>query len=215
MELTVHLFVSLDGVVQGPGSPDEDPSGGFTRGGWLVPHVDDEFGEVVDGWFARTGELLFGRTTYDMMQAYWPQVTDGGGRAASMLNGRPKHVVTSHPDDLAPWAGATALAGDPVAGVRALKSREAADGGELQVHGCAGLVQTLLAAGLVDELRTLTFPTVVGAGKRLMEPGLPTSTWRLVDSSITSAGAVAARYRPTDHTGPGAFVVRDGRETVA
>jgi dihydrofolate reductase len=215
MELTVHLFVSLDGVVQGPGSPEEDTSGGFTRGGWLVPYVDDDFGVAVDGWFERTGELLFGRTTYDLMQGYWPQVTDSGGRAGEALNRLPKHVVTSHPDDLGPWSAAAPLAGEPIAAVRALKARAAANGGELQVHGCAMLARTLLAAGLVDELRTLTFPTVVGAGKRLLEPGLPPSSWQLTTCSATGSGAVAARYRPTAEAGTGTFVVRDGREAVA
>ncbi|WP_336920928.1 dihydrofolate reductase family protein [Aquipuribacter sp. SD81] len=212
MELTIHLFTSLDGVVQGPGSPDEDRSGGFDRGGWLVPLMGEGFGEVVDGWFARTGELLFGRRTYDLMQSYWPHVTDDGGLAGEALNARPKHVVTSHPDDLAPWQGAAPLRGDLVAGVRALKGREADGGGELQVHGCATLVQALLREGLVDEVRTLVFPTVVGAGKRLFEPGLPPSTWRLVEATPTASGAVAARYRPVAHAGAGEFVVEDGRE---
>lgn len=127
MKLTVHTFVSLDGVMQGPGGPEEDTSGGFERGGWMVPFGDAEFGAIVDDWFSRTGELLLGRTTYDIFAAYWPQVTDPAERVAAVLNTAPKHVVSNSLTDPT-WVGTTVISGtqdEVVAAIRALKDRRA------------------------------------------------------------------------------------------
>lgn len=209
MRLTVHMFQTLDGVVQGPGAPDEDRSGGFEHGGWLVPFGDEVFGEVVSGWFTRAGALLYGRVTFEMMRAYWPQVTDPDDVVARAINGLPRYVVSSTLTDPA-WPGTTVLPGDPVEAVRALKEQP---GDELQVHGSAALVQALLGAGLVDELRVLTFPVVLGRGKRLVEPGAPASGLSLVASRVTSTGVVYAEYTPAPLQ-VGGFTVEDGREVA-
>jgi dihydrofolate reductase len=209
MKLTVHTFVTLDGVMQGPGGPDEDRSGGFAHGGWVVPFVDGDFGAIVEGWFGRAGEILLGRTTYDMMRAFWTEVTDPADAVAAALNGLPKHVVSTTLADPT-WAGTTVIADDVVAAVRALKERP---GGELQVHGSHGLVRTLHAAGLVDEYRILTFPVVVGPGKRLFpDDGAPTG-FVPVASAVTGRGVVYQALRPSP-LAVGEVVVEDGREVL-
>jgi len=210
MKLTVHTFASLDGVMQGPGSPEEDPSGGFDRGGWIVQFMDEDFGRVVDSWFARTTELLFGRTTYDLMAGYWPQVTDPDNPVAAVLNGRPKHLVSRTVTEPS-WANTVSvIADDVVDGVRALKNRP---GEELQVHGGWQLVQALHEAGLVDEYRIIEFPVVVGQGKRLFPDGTTASTFDVVQTEVFSSGAVYRALRPTPFT-RGAFSVEDGKETT-
>src|SRR5699024_5701021 len=161
MKLTVHTFVTLDGVMQSPGAPQEDTTGGFDRGGWTVPYVDEDFGRIVTDWFTRTTELLYGRRTYDVMAAHWPQVTDPDDVVATTLNARPKHVVSTTLTNPT-WHNTVSLVRDDVvATVRALKERA---GEELQVHGSWQLVQTLHRAGLVDEYRVIEFPVVVGGG---------------------------------------------------
>jgi dihydrofolate reductase len=194
MKLTIHEFLTIDGVMQGPGGAEEDTSGGFERGGWLVPHVDRDFGEIVTSWFERTEAILLGRTTFMLMRGYWPQVTDPDNLVAAALNGLPKYLVSStvtEPD----WGDTTVLSGDPVEEVRALKERE---GGELQVHGSWQLASTLHVAGLVDEYRLLRFPVTVGAGKRLFTEDAPAQGFELLESRTTSAGVVYTRLEPTD-----------------
>jgi dihydrofolate reductase len=209
MKLTVHMFVTLDGVVQGPGAPDEDTSGGFDRGGWVVPFVDDGFGRIVDSWFAEADEILFGRTTYQMMAGFWPQVTDPADRVAATLNRLPKHVVSTTLADPA-WSGTTVVGGDVVAAVAALKERP---GRELQVHGSCGLVHTLHDAGLVDEYRLLVFPVVLGAGKRLFPEGCATAGYTLAAHDTTPAGLTYQVLRPAAFS-TGGIVVEDGREVI-
>lgn len=211
MKLTVTTFISLDGVMQGPGAPDEDTSNGFEQGGWLVPFVDEDFNRFVAAIFERTGEFLLGRTTYDLMYPYWSQVTDPEKEGAAKLNNLPKHVVTSRPDDL-PWNNSHPVTGDVVEAIRQLKERP---GDELQVHGSYQLIQTLLGAGLVDELNVLIFPVVLGEGKRLFEPGSPPASMKLTSSETSSTGGIFAVYQPTGTPVRGAFAVRDGTETVA
>ena len=199
MRLTVHEFVTLDGVVQGPGGPDEDTTGGFTAGGWVVPYVDDAFGEIVDGWFARTTALLFGRTTFELMRGFWPEVTDPDHRTAHALNTLPKYVVSRTLADPG-WEPTTVLAGDPVEEVARLKERLGDGPGELQVHGCARLAAALHAAGLVDEYRLMVFPVTVGAGKRLFGPDAAPSGFRVLGSRDTPAGVVHTALGPTPFT---------------
>ena len=210
MRLTVHAFLSLDGVMQSPGSPAEDPSGGFTNGGWLVPYGnDEEFGDIVTSWFARTEALLFGRLTFELMRGFWPQITDPADPVASALNSLPKFVVSNTLTD-AGWDPTTVLTGDPVEAVTQLKARP---GGELQIHGCARLAATLHAAGLVDEYRLLTFPVTVGAGKRLFAPDAPPSGFRLLDTRTTPSGAVYSVLQPTPFA-RGDIPIEDGHEAT-
>jgi dihydrofolate reductase len=217
MELSVHTFISLDGVMQGPGGVQEDPSNGFERGGWLVPHSAEGQLNPVDGWFRHADAILLGRTTFDMMRTYWSQVTDPDNLVATALNTWQKYVVSSDISDVdAAWGNTTVLRGDVVEQVRRLKEQP---GGELQVHGSWQLVRTLHDAGLVDTYRLLQFPVVVGDGKRLFADGATPATYRITESEVLSggAGAVSLTLRQAEFgsTGTGEFVVRDGKEAIA
>nr|WP_255364680.1 dihydrofolate reductase family protein [Alloactinosynnema sp. L-07] len=209
IKLTVHTFVSFDGVMQGPGAPEEDPSGGFTLGGWLVPHVDDDFGRVVDHWFGHADEILLGRSTYDMMYPFWSQITEPDNVVATKLNMLPKHVVSTTLTDPA-WNNTTVIASDVVAAVAALKDRP---GRELQVHGSWRLVRTLHDAGLVDEYRVLVFPVVLGMGKRLFPEGATPSGLTLVHSEATSTGVTYHVLLPRPLTA-GTITIEDGAEVL-
>lgn len=210
MRLTLHTFLSLDGVMQGPGGADEDTSGGFERGGWLVPYVDDDFGEIVDGWFRGADAILLGRTTYDMMFPYWSQVTDPDNLVAEKLNGLPKYVASRTLTD-PEWQHTTVLSGDVLDRVRAIKEQP---GGELQVHGSCLLARDLHAAGLIDEYRLLVFPVVVGQGKRLFTDGMPAHGFAVTEARTTATGATYTALTPTPFSTAGTFVVVDGKETV-
>ncbi|MEV0716148.1 dihydrofolate reductase family protein [Asanoa sp. NPDC050611] len=190
MRVTVTEFVSLDGVSQGPGSPDEDRSGDFTRGGWLTPHADARFIEAAAHWLSLADGLLLGRRTYEEFAAAWPDITDPDDPFTERMNGLPKYVVTSTLS-AAPWQPATLLR---FADVAALRARE---GRELQVHGSARLGNALLAAGLVDAVRLVVAPTVVGAGRRLFDhPGRAVGM-RLVGHEATPAGMLLLEYETT------------------
>lgn len=211
MQLSVNIFLSLDGVMQGPGAVDEDTSGGFDRGGWLVPHSDDDMSRVVAGWFTRADAILLGRRTYQMMRAYWSEVTDPDNGVAVALNTYPKHVVSSTLDDAAAgWTGTSVVRGDLLDAVRRLKEQP---GRELQVHGSCRLARTLHDAGLVDLYRLLYFPVVVGKGNRLFDDGAAPSSFRLDGSEVLASGAVALTLAPTAFD-TGDYVVRAGREAV-
>lgn len=210
MQLTTHTFLTLDGVMQGPAGAKEDRSGGFTRGGWLVPHVDQDFGEIVSRWFARAEAILLGRSTFMAMRDYWTQVTDPNNPASVALNGLPKYLVSStvtQPN----WGDTTVLSGDPIEHVRRLKEQP---GGELQVHGSWQLARTLHTAGLVDEYRLLTFPVSVGAGKRLFADDGPATGFRLIESRTTSTGVTYAGLAPTEFT-TGVVTVEEGKEAAS
>jgi dihydrofolate reductase len=193
MELTVTTFLTMDGVMQGPGGADEDRSDGFEQGGWLVPWLDEDFNEITDGWFADAEEFLLGRTTYELMFPYWSQVTDPDEVVAQKLNNLPKHIVSRtlrSPE----WANSSVIDGDVVEAVKALKAKP---GRALQVHGSAGLVQTLHRHNLVDEYRLLVFPVVLGSGKRLFGDGTVPTAFKTVANRTTSTGVVALTLRPT------------------
>jgi len=209
MELTVHEFLTTDGVMQGPGGADEDTSGGFTHGGWIVPFADEDFGAIVTGWFGRAEAILLGRTTYSMMYPYWSQVTDPDNLVAAKLNGLPKYVASSTLRDPA-WHNTAELSGDVIAQVKQLKQRP---GGELQVHGSCGLARSLHRAGLVDEYRLLVAPVTVGAGKRLFTEDAPAMGYILADSRTTSRGAVYSALRPAQFE-VGTVGVVEGRESA-
>ncbi|MCT4352131.1 dihydrofolate reductase family protein [Streptomyces sp. Je 1-79] len=189
-KLSLTQFVTLDGVYQAPGGPDEDRSGGFEHGGWSVPYGDGDFGTFVEGVFRRPAAFLLGRRTYDIFAGYWPKQTDASHLIASKLNSLPKYVVSTTLDT-ADWAGTTVLGGDAVTEVSALKERV---DGELQMHGSGGLARTLLAAGLIDTIHLLVFPVVLGTGLRLFGDGARPSAFRNVGGRTTSSGISINTY---------------------
>jgi dihydrofolate reductase len=193
MELTVATFVTMDGVMQGPGGAQEDPSNGFDQGGWMLPWADQDFGEIVDAWVAGADAFLLGRRTYERMFPYWSQVTDPDEVVAQKLNNLPKHIV-SRTLRSPRWAHSWVIDGDVAEAVKALKDTP---GGELQVHGSAQLVQTLNRHHLVDEYRLLVFPVVLGTGKRLFGDGTVPTAFKTVQNRTTSTGVVALTLRPT------------------
>jgi dihydrofolate reductase len=187
--LVVTTFVTMDGVMQAPGGPGEDPSGGFAHEGWLVPFFDDDIGRQVTDWFVGAQDFLLGRGTYEIFYASWPKMISDDP-VSQGLNFKPKHVASRTLPSVE-WETAELIQGDVGEAVRALKAE---DGGELQVHGSAGLIQTLLAEDLVDELRLIIFPVVVGSGKRLFGSGAIARSWRLKTSSTSASGALMCAY---------------------
>ncbi|MER7519882.1 dihydrofolate reductase family protein [Streptomyces sp. NPDC126499] len=188
--LSLTQFLTLDGVYQAPGGPQEDPSGGFDKGGWVAPYVDEDFGGFVDEVFARPAAFLLGRRTYEIFASYWPHQTDSDDRVASTLNSLPKYVVSTTLTS-GDWPTTTVLRGDAADAVAALKQRV---DGEIQMHGSGGLAQTLLAHGLIDRLHLLVFPVVLGAGRRLFPEGATPSAFRLLDARTTAAGVSIHTY---------------------
>jgi dihydrofolate reductase len=205
MRLTLHTFVTLDGVMQAPGGPDEDPDGQFAHGGWSFPYGDQDFGTTMTGWFGNADAFLLGRKTYEIFSNYWPHVTDPGDPIASALNTLPKYVASTTLSSV-DWRGSTLLGGDVAAEVAKLKERP---GNELQVHGSGGLAQTLIEADLIDEYRLLTFPVHLGAGKRLFRDGAPAAALRLIDATTTSTGVIVARYVPDGPARYGSFALEE------
>ena len=187
-KLIVTAFITLDGVVQAPGGPGEDDDGGFAFGGWTVPYFDEHLGEVMGALMGRPFDLVLGRRTYDIFASYWPTASEEEG--AKPLNDATKHVASRGRPSLA-WERSVLIEGDVAEGVAALKDQE---GPELQVHGSGDLVKTLLRHGLVDEWQLLTFPVVLGQGKRLFGDGAAPRALRLVDSSVSTTGVVVSRY---------------------
>jgi dihydrofolate reductase len=193
MQLTVTTFLSVDGVYQGPGGPNEDRSDGFDRGGWLVPHFDQATGEFIDSIFANVDAFLLGRRTYEIFAASWPKATDPNDPVARKLNTLPKYVASTTLSD-PEWANSTVIEGDVADAVRDLKQRE---GGELQVHGSGQLVRFLLERDLVDRLNLLVFPVIVGAGRRLFPDSGMATGLALDESRTTPSGVTISVYRPT------------------
>ncbi len=201
-ELTLITFLSLDGVMQAPGAPQEDPSGGFAHGGWVFPLADPVMGEAITGIFAKADAFLLGRGTYDIFAAHWPRVTDPHDPVATALNRLPKHVA-SRTRDRFDWNASTRVK-DVVAEVPALQARYAR---ELQVHGSAGLCQTLIRHDLVDEYRLMVFPVVIGTGKRLFGSGAVPASLSLVSSRSTGTGALVNVYRRAGALRTGSFAL--------
>ncbi|CRL52498.1 dihydrofolate reductase family protein [Pseudomonas sp. SIMBA_041] len=191
-KLTVAAFLSLDGVMQAPGGPEEDTSGEFRFGGWIVPHADKVSGEAVQDLFSQPFELLLGRRTYDIFAAYWPQQkADSHSHCiADLFNRAPKHVATHHPDTLE-WQHSRALEGNLADAIRSLKQQ---DGADLLTQGSGDLVRQLLAAGVVDELRLMTFPVMLGRGKRLFDDTAQAWAFTLAHSTSTPGGVLITRY---------------------
>lgn len=192
MKLTTTTNVSVDGVMQGLGGPDEDRRGGFVRGGWALPLFDDEAATFVNEVYQRADAFLFGRWTYEIFAGYWGVRADSGPIAAA-LNTRPKYVASTTLSD-PQWADTTVLSGDVAAAVGELKAKP---GGELQVHGSGNLVRWLFDNQLVDEITLLTYPVVVGQGTRLFPATGPDTALDLIDSRATPKGVTIQVYRPT------------------
>ncbi|MFF1696251.1 dihydrofolate reductase family protein [Streptomyces sp. NPDC058257] len=191
MRLVLQEFLSLDGVYQGPGAPDEDTSDGFTRGGWFVPHLDEEFERLAGTWLGRADAFLFGRRTYLNFARDWPKMTEHP--SAEILNGLPKYVA-SHSLTTAEWDPTTILSGDIPAQVAELKRQP---GREVQIHGSGRLAQSLLAAGLIDELRLAIAPVIVGEGRRLLPDGGAPVGLRLLSNETTPGGLAIQVYEST------------------
>lgn len=207
--IVTSAFISLDGVMQAPGGPQEDPTGGFSHGGWLVPHMDETTGAVIGELFDAPFDLMLGRRTYDIFAAYWPDIAnkpeaDAGTLAIGAAFDRAtKYVATHRPESLA-WQNSRPLGPDIVAGIRALK---AGDGPTLLTQGSSTLVHTLLAADLLDEIRLFIFPVVLGRGKRLFAENALPAGYRLTRSATSGSGVLMATYEragavPTGEFGP-------------
>ncbi|MEU0009233.1 dihydrofolate reductase family protein [Streptomyces sp. NPDC006314] len=189
-KLVSTVFVTLDGVYQAPGGPQEDPSGGFEQGGWSFPYGDDDFGRFVSEVFDGVGAFLLGRRTYDIFASFWPKVTDPADPVASKLNTLPKYVVSSTlraPE----WSGTTVVSGDLAKEAAALKERT---DGELQIHGSGALVRSLVDLRLVDTLHLLTFPVVLGAGRRLFVDGAVPTRLTHRGGRVTGMGVSIQTY---------------------
>jgi dihydrofolate reductase len=198
-KLIVQTFLTLDGVMQAPGGPGEDDDGGFAYGGWSVNYWDDQMGQVMGEATSRPFAMVLGRRTYDIMAAYWPTAPEETG--AKVFNDATKYVATHRP--LTPeWSNSVQIEGDAADGLAALKAE---DGPELQVHGSANLIQTLLAHNLVDQFRLWVFPVVIGSGKRLFADGAVPSGLRLVDSKVSSTGVVMGIWEPAGELVTGTF----------
>jgi dihydrofolate reductase len=189
----------MDGVMQAPGGPGEDPSGGFSLEGWLVPHFDEAVGEQVTEWFTGAQDFLLGRTTYEIFHASWPKMISDDP-VSQGLNFKKKYVASRTLTSVE-WETAELLQGDVGDAVRKLTAE---DGGELQVHGSAGLIQTLLAEDLVDELRLIVFPVLLGSGKRLFGDGTVPRAWKLGTHRTSSTGAVMLSYERAGEVETGA-----------
>lgn len=196
-KITGSVFLSLDGVMQAPGGPSEDPTGGFAHGGWLPPFFDEGVGAAMGELFAQPYDLLLGRRTYDIFAAYWPYVTGEDVGLGEAFNATGKYVLTRGQQEL-PWQNSHRLA--TIADVAALKQT---DGPDLLIQGSGTIYPALLAAGLLDSLTLLTFPVMLGRGKRLFGDDTPARTLRLKEHQVTGSGVVIAAYQPAGEVGTG------------
>jgi dihydrofolate reductase len=210
-KIVTGAFVSLDGVMQAPGGPDEDRTGGFRFGGWIAPLCDDATNAALGETFSAPFDLLLGRTTYDIFASFWPHVTrdpkasgfDAGSADLSRkFDAATKYVATHRPESLE-WENSRGLGPDPVAGLRELKKQ---DGPILLTQGSSELVHTLLANDLMDELRLLIFPVILGRGKRLFAEGAMPAAFRVTRSTVSPSGVVIATYQRNGDVRTGSFV---------
>ena len=200
-KLIVSTFLTLDGVMQAPGGPGEDDSGGFAQGGWSVNYWDEVMGQVMDEAVSAPFDLLLGRTTYDIFAAYWPHASEEDG--AKPFNDATKYVASRSRPTLE-WSESVQIEGDAAEGIAALKKE---DSPELQVHGSGNLIQTLLRHDLVDQYRLWVFPLVIGSGKRLFSDGTIPSGLKLVDSKVSTTGVVIGTYEPAGEILTGSFAL--------
>ena len=197
--LMVTAFMTLDGVVQAPGGPEEDDSGGFAFGGWAHPYWDDVLDQTMAQVMGVPFDLVLGRRTYDVFAAYWPNAPEEAG--GKPLNDATKYVASRGTPSLT-WDRSVQIEGDVAEGVARLKQE---DGPELQVHGSGGLIQTLMANGLIDQYRLWVFPVVLGTGKRLFADGTIPSALHLTDRTVSTTGVVIGTYEPAGEVQTGSF----------
>lgn len=198
-KLIVNTFLTLDGVMQAPGGPEEDREDGFAYGGWSVNYWDDQMGQVMGEAMSKPFDLVLGRKTYDIFAAFWPNASDDAG--GKPLNDATKYVASRRQPTL-PWGPSVLIEGDAAEGVAALKK---GNGPELQVHGSGNLIQTLVRHNLVDQYRLWVFPLVIGSGKRLFADGTIPVGLKLVDSTISTTGVVIGTYEPAGEIITGSF----------
>ena len=198
-KLIVSQFMTLDGVVQAPGGPEEDDSAGFPFGGWSVPYWDEVMDAAMADLMGTPFDLVLGRCTYDIFAAYWPSAPEQAG--AKPLNDATKYVASRGNPSL-PWDRSVLIEGDVAQGVAELKR---GDGPQLQVHGSGNLIQTLMTNGLIDEYRLMVIPVVLGTGKRLFADGTIPSALRLTDSKVSTTGVVLGTYEPAGEVKTGSF----------
>ncbi|KQZ87163.1 dihydrofolate reductase [Mesorhizobium sp. Root157] len=203
-KIKASTFVSLDGVMQAPGGPEEDTTGGFRFGGWTFHYWDDVMGKVMDDTFSRPFDLLLGRRTYDIFAAYWPQVSDDDS-IAKAFNATTKYVATHSPDTLT-WHNSQWLGPDIVATLGAMKKE---DGPDLLIQGSSELYQTLLASDLIDEITLLVFPLTLGHGKRLFDGGAMPAAFKLVSSQVSATGVIMATYQRSGDIKTGSFALEE------
>jgi dihydrofolate reductase len=199
--LIVSTFLTLDGVMQAPGGPGEDDSGGFAHGGWSVHYWDELMGQVMTEAMSAPFDLVLGRRTYDIFAAYWPHAPEEAG--AKPLNDATKYVASRSRPALE-WKKSVLIEGDAAEGIAALKKE---DGPELQVHGSGNLIQTLMRHNLVDQYRLWVFPLVIGSGKRLFSDGTIPAGLKLVDSKVSTTGVVIGTYEPAGEIVTGSFAL--------
>lgn len=197
-KLVTSTFVTLDGIMQAPGGPEEDDSGRFASGGWSVNYWDDIVSQAMDDIMANGPDLLLGRKTYEIFAGYWPTSNEPG---ADKLNNAKKYVVSTTLDKVE-WNNSTLIQGDVVKEIALIKE---SDGPELQVHGSSNLIQTLLKHNLIDEMHLLIFPVAIGAGKRFFGEGINPSDFKLLDSKISSTGVIIATYERRGDLKTGTF----------
>lgn len=205
--LIASTFVSLDGIMQAPGGPDEEPAGGFTLGGWTFNYWDEAMDPASAGFDGKDRELVLGRKTYEIFEAHWPYQPDGDPTAIT-LNAARKHVASRTLTTL-DWHNSTLLRGDVVAAITALKGQP---GPDLQIIGSGNLIQTLQAASLIDEYNVWTFPVVLGRGKRLFGEAARPLALRLVRSQVSNTGVVMSTYVPQGDIQPGSFAQAEPSE---
>ncbi len=199
-KLIVSTFITLDGVMQAPGGPKEDSTGGFTYGGWSFNYWDEMMGQVMGEYMAKPFELLLGRKTYEIFAAHWPYIKDDP--AADKLNSVRKYVVSRTLDEVK-WNNSTLVTGDVAQAVKNLKEQK---GPEIQVHGSGNLIQTLLKHDLIDEFRVWIFPVTIGKGKRLFGEGTQPVGLKLINSKTSTTGVIIATYEPAGELKTGSFV---------
>jgi dihydrofolate reductase len=196
-KIIVLSFITLDGVMQGPGGPTEDPSGNFPHGGWAVPYFDDVLGKIMEEQMSRPFDLLLGRKTFELFASYWPHHEDEGAGINKATKYVASNTLTTHE-----WSTSVFLKGNVVDEMKKLKQQ---DGPDLQVHGSGNLIQTLLKHDLVDELWLKIFPVTLGMGKRLFDQGTLPASYTLVESTSSPCGVIIATFKRAEEVKTGSF----------